>query len=167
MGRVIGETLLVQLALVEAVHEQLQSGLQRLWTARKTTRSTSQTCQIMTQLGIIGFHRVGVPFTIGDFIHAPVIPQLVVDIESVTVVALRFWRLVNQLLTGGSRSMPHHLKTQVAAGEAIYNGDDVDFFFFSPMKVNNSSISASLTSEGVGGSGSWAARACTHKETVR
>ncbi len=58
-------------------------------------------------------------------------------------------------------SLPDHFEAQIAAGETIYDGDDEDLVFFSPMKVNNSSISASLTCSGTGGSGSWAAWALT------
>jgi hypothetical protein len=121
----------------------------------------------MAQFGIVRFNRVGVGFPLRDFIHTPVIPQAIIGIKSIAVVALGLRRFVDQFLNDVLRSLPNHSKAQVAAGEAIYDRDDVDWVFFSPMKLNNSSISASLTWSGTGGSGSWAAWALTHKETVR
>lgn len=121
----------------------------------------------MTQFGVIRFHRIGILFALGDGIHSPVIPQVIVGFKGIAVVALGLRRIVHQLLDGFLRSLPHDLKAQVTAGEPVYDREDEDFFFFSPMKVNNSSSSTSLTWLGTGRSGSWAAWACTHKETVR
>jgi hypothetical protein len=167
MGRIIGKGLLVQLTPIEAVHEQLESRFQGFWTARETTRATNEPSQIMAQFSIVRFDRVGVGFTLRDFVYAPVIPQPVIGIKSIAVVALGFGGFIYHLLDCLLGSLPDHFEAQIAAGEAIYDGDDEDLVFLSPMKVNNSSISASLTCSGSGGSGSWAAWAVTHRETVR
>ena len=167
MSRVIGKALLMQLTLVETVHEELQGSFQRFRTTREAARTSSQASQVMAQFGIIRFNRVGVGFPLRDFIHAPVIPQVVIGIKSIAVVALGLRSFVDQFLNDFLRSLPNYSKAQVAAGEAIYDRDDVDLVFFSPIKLNNSSISASLTWSGTGGSGSWAAWALTHRETVR
>jgi len=108
----------------------------------------------MAQFCIIRFDGVGVGFPLRDFIHTPVIPQAIIGIESIAVVALGLRSFVDQFLNDFLRSLPNHSIAQVAAGEAIYDRDDVDLVFFSPMKLNNSSISASLTWSGTGGSGS-------------
>lgn len=121
----------------------------------------------MTQLRIVAFHRIGIPFPLRNFIPAPVIPQPIIDIERIAVIPAGFGSLVNQLLDDLRCAFPDHFVTQETASAAIDERQDVDPLFFSPMKVNNSSISASLTSSGTGGSGSAAAWALTHKETVR
>ena len=167
MSRVIRKTLLMQLTPIETIHKELQSRLQGFRTARKTARASRQASQIMAQLSIITFDRVGLVFPLGDFIHTPVVPQAIIGIKGVAVIALGLGSLIHHLLDRFLGSLPDHFEAQIAAGEAIYDGDDEDLFFFSPMKLNNSSISASLTSAGTGGSGNWAAWAWTHKETVR
>jgi len=167
MSRVVGKTLLMQLTPIETIHKELERRLQSFRAARKTARAAGQASQIMAQLSIIAFDRVGLVFPLGDFIRTLVVPQAIIGIKGVAVIALGFGSLIHQLLDGFLSALPNHSKAQVAAGEAIYDGDDEDLFFFSPMKLNNSSISASLTSAGTGGSGNWAAWACTHKETVR
>lgn len=135
----------MQLTPVETIHEQLQSRLQCLRTAGKAARAASQTSQIMAQLGIVSFYREGIGFALGDCIHAPVVPQVFIGIEGITVIALGFWSVIDHLLNDFLGSVPDYSELQVAASEPVYDGDDEDFFFFSPMKVNNSSISASLT----------------------
>jgi hypothetical protein len=167
MSLVVGKELLMQLAPIETIHKKLQSRFQRFRAARKTVRAARQASQMMAQLGVISFDQVGVGFTLGDFISTQVIPQAIIGIKSVAIVAFRFGRHIHHLLDGGLGSLPHDLEAQVAASDPIYDRDHVDLVFLSPMKVNNSSISASLTSAGTGGSGSWAAWALTHKETVR
>jgi hypothetical protein len=167
MSRVVRKTLLMQLASIEAVHEKLESSFQGFWATGKTTRAASQSRQIMAQLGVISFNRIGVRFALGDFIDAPVVPQAIIGIKGVAVVAPGFGRFIHHLLDHFLGSLPDHFEAQIAAGEAVYDRDDEDLVFLSPMKVNSSSISASLTWLGTGGSGSWSACAWIHRETVR
>jgi len=157
----------MQLTMVETVHEELQGCFQRFRTTREAARTSCQASQVMAQFGIVSFNGVGVGFPLRDFIHTPVIPQAIIGIKSIAVVALGLRSFIDQFLNEVLRSLPNHSNTQVAAGETIYDRDDVDLVFFSPIKLNNSSISASLTCSGTGGSGSWAAWALTHRETVR
>jgi len=157
----------MQLTAIETIHKELQSSFQGFGTTRKTTGASCQTSQIMAQFGIACFDRISVRLALRDLINAQVIPQAIISIKSVAVITLGFGRLIHQLLDGGLGSLPDDLKAQITAGHSIYDRDDVDLVFFSPIKVNSSSISASLTSAGTGGSGSWAAWALTHKETVR
>lgn len=167
MSRVIRKTLLIQLASIETIHKELQSRFQGFWAARKTARAACQTRQVMAQFGIVAFDRVGIRFTLRDFIITPVIPQAIIDIKGIAIVAPGFGCLIHHLLGSLLSSFPDDLEAEIATGNPIYNRKDVDLVFFSPMKVKSSSISASLTSPGTGGSGNWAARALTHKETVR
>ena len=111
----------------------------------------------MAQFSIIPFNRVGIGFALGDFVDDPVIPKAIIGIEGITVVPLGLRGFIDHLLDLFLGSLPDDFEAQKAASQAIYDGDDEDFVFLSPMKVNSSSISASLTSLGTGGSGSWAA----------
>ena len=154
MSWIIGKALLMQLTMVETEHKEFQSCIQRIRTTRKAAGTASQASQVMAQFGIVRFDREGVGFPLRDFIHTTVIPQAIISIKSVAVVALGLRRNVDQLLNDFLCSLPNHSEAQVATGEAIYDRDDVDLVFFSPMKLNNSSISASLTWLGTGGSGS-------------
>lgn len=167
MSRIARKALLVQLALIEAVHEKLQGSLQCFRTARKTARATCEPSQVMAQLGVVGFNRIGVCLALGDFIDAPVIPQALIDIKSIAVIAFGLRGFVYHLLDRFLGSLPDHFAAKIATSEAVYNRDNEDLVFLSPMKVNNSSISTSLTWSGTGGSGSWAAWALTHRDTVR
>ena len=167
MSRVIWKALLMQLTLIETIHKELQGRLQCFWAARKTARAACQASQIVAQFSVIAFDRVGIGFALGDFIHTPVIPQAIIGIKGVAVIALGLRRFIHQLLDGCLRSLPNDLKAQIAAGKPIYDRDDEDLVFLSPIKVNSSSISASLTSLGTGGSGNLSAWAWTHRETVR
>ena len=76
----------------------------------KTTRTARQSSQIMAQFGIIRFDRVGVGFALRDFIDAPVIPQAIIGIKGIAVVALGFGSFIHHLLDGFLGSLPDHLK---------------------------------------------------------
>ena len=111
----------------------------------------------MAQFGVTGFDRISVGFALGDCIHTQVIPQAIIGFKGIAVITLGLGSCIYQLLDGSLGALPDDLKAQITAGEAIYDRDDEDLVFLSPMKVNNSSISASLTSPGTGGSSSCAA----------
>ena len=159
--------LFVKLALVPVENEGTERRPQGMNAAGKATRPSGQTSQVVAQFGIVRFDREGVGLALRDFVHPPVIPQTIIGIKSIAVVMLGLGGFIHHRLDHFLGSLPDHFETQIAAGETIYDGDDEDLVFFSPMKVNTSSISASLTCSGTGGSGSWAAWAWTHSDTVR
>lgn len=97
----------------------------------------------MTQLSVIAFDRVGIGFALGDFIRTTVIPQAGISTKGIAIVAPGFGRFVHHLLNGYLGSLPDDPKAQVAASEPVHQGYDEDSVFLSPIKVNNSSISAS------------------------
>jgi len=167
MGRIGRVCLFVKLSPVVAVDKQAHGAFQRIRTTRKASRRSCQPCQIMAQLGVASFHRVGIGFTFRNFISAEVIPQAVVSIKGITEVLLGLWRIINQPLNGWLSALPDHFIAQVTTRLPVYDREDVDPVFLLPIKVNNSSISAALTSLGTGASGKLAALACTHNETVR
>lgn len=167
MSRIGRESLLVQLTAVEAIDKQAQGTLKRVGTARETPRRPGQASQVMPQLSIVGFDSIGVCFAFRDFVAAPVIPQAVIGIPGIAVVVFGLGRFVDHLLNGWLSALTDHFPAQIAAGLPVNQRQDIDPVFLWPMKVNNSSISAALTSSGKGASGKLAAWACTHNETVR
>ena len=157
----------MKLTGVEAVDEQAQSTSQCLWATRKTTRRSSQASQVVPQFGVVRFDRVGVGLAFRDGVTTIVIPQAIIGIKSVRVILLGFGRIIDHGLDLFLRAFPHHFPAQITAGLPIYEREDVDPVFLLPMKVNNSSISATWTSLGIGASGKMAALALTHNDTVR
>jgi hypothetical protein len=159
--------LLIELSSVEAIDKQTQGTFKSMGTARETPRRSCQACQIVAQFSIVSFRRVGVGFAFRNFISAVVIPQTLIGIKGITEILFGLLRIVHQLLNGWLSALPDHFPTQITARLPIYDRDDVDPVFLLPIKVNNSSISAVLTSLGTGASGKLAALALTHNETVR
>ena len=159
MGWVSRVPLFVELPPVVAIDKQAQGTFQSIRATRKTPGRSGQSRQVVTQLGIVSFHRVGIGFAFRDFISAQVIPQAVIGIVCVAVVLLGLGCIVNQLLNGRLSTLPDHFPAQITAGLPIYEHEDVDPVFLCPMKVNNSSISAVLTSLGSGAAGMLAALA--------
>ena len=150
IGRV---QLLVELSSVVAVDKQAQGAFERIRTTRKASRRSCQTGQVVAQLGVVCFHRVGIGFAFRDFISAQVIPQAVIGIKCITEILLGLGRIVYHLLNGWLSALPDHFPAQITTCLPIYDRQDVDPVFLLPIKVNNSSISAVLTSLGTGASG--------------
>lgn len=167
MGRILRETLFMKLASIEAVDKEPNRPIQSMNTTGEATRTASQTCQVVTQFGIISFHRVGIGLSLRDFVLTIVIPQALIGIKSITMVVFGFHRLIQHVLDLRLRAFPDDSIAQKTARRPIYDRDDVDRLFFSPMNVNNSSISATLTSSGTGAGGKLLALDLTHSETVR
>jgi hypothetical protein len=167
MGRIGRVKLLIELPSVIAVEKQAQGTFQRMWTTREAPRRPCQTGQVVAQLGVVSFHRVSVSFAFRNFVSAKVIPQAVIGIECVAVILFGLGCLVYHLLNGGLSVLPDYFPAQITACLPVYDRENVDPVFLLPIKVNNSSISAVLTSLGTGNSGKLAALASTHNETVR
>jgi hypothetical protein len=167
MSRIGRVTMLVELAPIKTIDKQAHRTLQCLGATRETPRRAGQARQVMAQLGVVAFHREGVGFTCRHFGSAPVIPQAVVGFKRSAGIVSGLGSRIHQLLKGRLGAFPDDFPAQIAARLAVYTGEDVDPVFLWPIKVNNSSISASFTSAGKGTSAKLAARVLTHKETVR
>ena len=161
------EALFIELTSVVAKDEQAQGTFKRIRAARKAPRRSCQACQVMAQFSIVGFHRIGIGLTFRNFVSAQVIPQAIISIECVGVIFFCLGRSVYQFLNGWLSALPDHFVAQITTRLPIYDSQDVDPVFLLPIKVNNSSISAALTSLGTGISGKLEALALTHNETVR
>ena len=166
MSRIGRIKLLVELTPVVAVHKQAQGTFKCIRAAREAARRSGQTSQVMAQLGIVSFHRVGIGFAFRNFISAPVIPQAVIGIECVTEILLGFRRIVYHLLNGWLSAFPNDFPAQITARLPVYEGEDVDPVFLLPIKVNNSSVSAVLSFLSTGSYGKLTALALTHYGTV-
>lgn len=59
MSRVVWVSVLVQLSLVVAVDEEPDGAPQGVDTPGETARATSQASQVVTQVGIVSLHRIG------------------------------------------------------------------------------------------------------------
>ena len=159
--------MLVELATIERIDKHTQSTFKRIRATREAARRSGQTSQIMSQLSVIAFDREGIGFAFRDFISAPVIPQAIVGIKGITVIAFGLGCRIHHILDGLLGAFPNYFPAQITARPPVYAREDVDPVFLLPIKVNNSSISAVLTSLGTGASGMFAAPAWTHNDTVR
>ena len=101
MGWIGRVQLLVELSPVVAVDKYTQGALQCVRATRETARRSGQTGQVVAQLGVVSFHRVGIGFAFRNFISAKVIPQAVICIKCVTVILLGLRRIVYHLLNVG------------------------------------------------------------------
>jgi hypothetical protein len=164
IGRV---QLFIKLPPVIAVDKQTQGTFQRIAATRKASRRSCQTSQVVPQFSVVAFYRVSIGFAFRDFIPAPVIPKTVIGIECIAVILLGLVRIVYHLLNSWLSALPDDFPAQITARFSVYDRDDVDPVFLLPINVNNSSISAVLTSLGTGTSGKLAALALTHNDTVR
>lgn len=83
-------------------------------------------------------------------IVAAVIPQPLVGVEGITEIEPGLGSQVNQPLESLMITYPDDFAAQETACLAIDQRQDVDLVFLSPIKVNNSSISACSTFLGMG-----------------
>ena len=119
----------------------------------------------MAQICIDSFDRVGFLFIVSHFIRSTII-QGVIPWKSITVVLLG---LGSALQTGLQRfgcSVRHNIPTQNTVRISIHYRENIDFVFFSPIKVYSSSSSAFLTLFGTGAGGSLAIYRLTQLATL-
>jgi len=126
-------------------------------TAGETAGTARQAGQIVTQLGIIGFDRVGLGFAGRDVVPTRIVDQAVVGFQGVTEVGLSLRSIIQQRLHHLIAAFRAHPPAEDTARGAFDEGDDVDPLFFCSTKVYNSSSSTVSTCSGKGAAGSWAA----------
>ena len=95
------------------------------------------------------------------------IPKTIIGIKSIAVIDFGFGSIIHHGLDSLLGTFPDHIPAEEAAGLPVYERDDVDPLFLSPIKVNSSSISGSLISLGMGTVPKFSASAATQSETVR
>jgi len=166
MSLIVRESLFVELPTVESKHEQFQSTLQSIRATWETTRFTCKSRQVMAQLRIITFNRVGIIFAFWNFVAAIVIPKTTISLKTITEIPFGLGCLINHELDGFLGTFPDNHPAQNTTRFAIYDGDDVDPVFLSPIKVNNSSISAFSTLSGTDATGNPSACAFAQLATL-
>ena len=134
--------LLIKLSPVVTEYEQTQGALKRIRTTRETTGRSCQVRQVVSQLSIASFHRVGVGLAFRNFISSIVIPQAIIGIKCIAEILFGLGSTVNHLLNILLSTLPDDFAAQIAACLAVYDRDDIDPVFLLPIKVNSSSISA-------------------------
>jgi len=124
--------------------ESLEMTIQPGQATREASAPAHQTRQIVAQGGVARFYRVGLALVgQGEMVASPV-AQAVIQRELVTVVLLRRG-LLDHLLSCLLTPMDNSHNSQKAVGGPVHDSHDVGFVFFSPMKVNSSSCSATST----------------------
>lgn len=155
MEGIFREAAFCQLSVVVTIHKELHVFSQGLHSSRKTSGPACQAFQIMSQICIDRFNGVGFLLICPHFIRSTII-QRVIGRKRITVVLFCLWSTFQAGLQGLRCPFCHHIPTQDTASIPINDSQDVDFVFFLPIKVYNSSNSAFLTLPGMGAWGSLA-----------
>lgn len=152
MKGVFGKASFCQLPVVVAINKELQVLDQGLQSSSETTRLASQSFEIMPEIRVDGFDGIGLLFVSTHFVGSAIV-ECVIDWKGVRIVMFGLRSAFQASLQGFCSSFENHIPTQDTAGVSIYNGEDIDFVFFLPTKVNNSSSSACFTFSGKGAFG--------------
>ena len=139
--------------MVVTIHEELNILGQCLHSSGKTSRLACQSFQVMPQISIDRFHRVGFLFVCPHFIGSTIV-QSIINRKGIAVILFGLRCPFQTSLHSFRSPLQNHIPTQNTASIAIDNGQDVDFVFFLLRKVYNSSNSAFLTLLGIGAFGS-------------
>ena len=81
------------------------------------------------------------------------IPETTIRLKTIAEIPFGLRRIIHHELDGFLGAFPDNNPAQNTTCFAVYDGDDVDSVFLSPIKVNNSSISAFSTLSGTGAVG--------------
>ena len=94
------------------------------------------------------------------------VPKAAVSLKAITEIPFSFGCIIHHELDGFLGAFPDNDPAQNATRTAVYDGDDVDLVFLSPINVNSSSISAVSTFSGTGAAGNFSACAFTQFATL-
>lgn len=81
------------------------------------------------------------------------VPKATISLKAITEIPFGFGCIIHHELDGFLGAFPDNNPAQNTPRSAIYDGDDVDPVFLSPIKVKSSSISAFSTFSGTGAAG--------------
>jgi len=167
MSGVLRILLLPQLALVVRPDKEADCTAQGHDTAGETARFPSKPGQIMSQIGVAAFNRVGLAFIQDGTIARITIHQGGIRGKAITVIVGGLGCRIHQGLQPVFRAVLHHSPSDIAVRRTVHQGYNVDFVFFVVTKVYNSSISTVSTWDGTGGAaGTRSAAAVTQLITV-
>lgn len=159
-------SLFVKLAAIETKYEQTQCAFEGEWARRKATGAACEPSKIMSTFSIISFDRKGLRFVGQSLMLTGKVDKSLIGRELVAVVPLSLRTAIQHGLKHRLRPLNDNLPGNNAARGAVNKGYDVDFVFFSRMKVNSSSISSVSTRSGRAGGGNWATWALTQLATL-
>ncbi len=165
MKGVYRELTFCQLTVVIAINEEPQILDQGLHASGKATRFSSQAFQIVPQVRIDCFHRIGLLLVGTEFVRCSIV-QGVVNWKSIRVILPGLGSPFQASLQRFRGSFRDNSPTQHTASCPIHNRQEVDFVFFVPRKVNSSSSSATLGFLGSGAAGKLAVYALTQLTTL-
>lgn len=138
-----------ELAMVVTIDEKLNVSGEGLHASGEASGFASQTFQVMAQIRIDGFDGVGLLFIGAHFIRSTII-QSVVTGKSITVILPGLRRTFQTGLERLRRSVRDNIPAQHTVSVPIHYSKNIDFVFFSPIKVYSSSSSAFFTLLGTG-----------------
>ena len=141
--------------MVVTIDKELNVFRQGLQASGKAPRFASQPFEVMTKVSVDCFDRIGLLFVGAHFVGSTIV-EVVISRKGIGVVLFGLRRSFQAALQGCAGSFEHNIPTQDTACVSVDNRQDVDFVFFLPTKVNNSSNSAFFTFSGKGACGSLA-----------
>jgi hypothetical protein len=154
-----------KLSLVVTKHKEFQVADERSHPARETARLASQAFQVMTQISIDCFDRIGFQFVRSHFIRCAIV-QRVVRWKRIAIVLPSLGSSLQTGLQRFARSLIDRIPTQDTVRFPIHHRQNVDFVFLCPRYVNNSSSSATLGLFGMGAFGSFSVYRLTQFTTL-
>lgn len=113
-----------QLSAVPGVDEELDGIGQCVDGARETARGPGQPGKIVTQLGIIPFHRVGLALVVHRLMGAG-IDACLIEGEAITVVSIGVGAGIEQLLQHRLTPLPDDGPTENLFEKSVIERDDV------------------------------------------
>jgi hypothetical protein len=116
-----------------------------------------EACEIVAQLRILAFNRIGLRFVVQRLILSAVIVDVGIRFPAIAVIVCGVRGLIHYLLQDFKRSLQGEHPADDATCRTIHCGYQVDSVFFAPTKVYNSSSSVTSLVDGCGGVlGKWA-----------
>ena len=121
MKGVLWESPFHDLSLVVAVHKQADVFVERIQSSGKAPGFTGQSFQIMTQIGVHRFHRIGF-FLVGAHLIRRTIVQGIVAMKGIAIILLGLWSSFQAGLEVRTGSFTDRIPTQNAVGRSIHYG---------------------------------------------
>jgi predicted membrane protein len=118
---VFGKQSLRQLSVVVTVDEELKVLGQGLDSSGETSGSACQPFQVMTEVCIHCFHRIGFLFVGAHFIRSAIVER-VIDRQGIGVILLGLGCPLQAGLQGCGGSLRNHIPTQHTASVSIHDG---------------------------------------------
>ena len=134
-------SLLEKLSAIVSKYKKLDCITKSFFATRKTSRSASQTCEIMSQVSIGAFNGISLTLVFHWIMNSRPIENRFVTLIVIAEVIMTLNAISQHFLKFCTASFGTHLPSKNAASFSVNKGQDVDPVFFSSMKVYNSSIS--------------------------